>query len=126
MSIENTTTHENRREKERRAEGRSLADVEVAFNKALQDHEDREAARMTDRITVLINQLKEDAFPDTPEQHRAAHQAMIDAAVQQQDFLKWLKMEIAKKSIWGILQILVFLCLAGLAAKFGLNIPFFK
>lgn len=102
---------------ERRAQGRTIRDVEAAFDRQLQEHELREQARIKD----LLDQLKVDAFPDGAEAHRAAHQAMIDAAKQEAEFWRGLKVEIAKKSIWGILQILVILVAAGVAAKLGLG-----
>lgn len=100
---------------ERRAYSKTLAEVEEAFDRKMRDHEVREQ----ERIQSVIDALKHEAFPDGAANHCAAHQAMIDAAKQEADFWRTLKIEIAKKSIWGILQILVFLVLAGAAAKLG-------
>ena len=61
------------------------------------------------------------AFPDGPDSHRIAHEQMIAAAKAEETFWRDLKTDVAKKSIWGILQILCFLAVAGLAAKFGLG-----
>lgn len=102
---------------ERRQQGRTIREAEAAFERQLQEHEIREQAR----IKALIEALKIEAFPDGAEAHRAAHQAMIDAARQEAEFWRDLKFTIAKKSIWGILQILGILVLAGIAAKFGLG-----
>jgi hypothetical protein len=66
------------------------------------------------------------AFPDGVEAHRAAHEAMIKAAKAEEEFWRGLKADIAHKSIWGILQILLILTVAGLAAKFGLALPMSK
>lgn len=100
---------------ERRDSRRSLADIEDVFERMLRDHELREKAQ----LTQMIADLKIEAFPDSAEKHREAHQAMIDAAKSQEDFWRGLKVDIAKKSIWGILHILTLLVVAGLAAKFG-------
>lgn len=102
---------------ERRSFGRTLDEVEDAFDRKLRDHEDREKAR----IQELIRKLETDAFPDGTAAHRLAHQAMIDAANAEKEFWNGLKADIAKKSIWGILQILTILVIAGIAAKFGLG-----
>lgn len=102
---------------ERRAYAKTLNEVEDAFERKLIDHEQREQVR----IKTLITELKTEAFPDGAEAHRAAHQAMIDAAKAETEFWRGLKADIAKKSIWGILQILLILLAAGMAAKFGLG-----
>lgn len=102
---------------ERRAYAKTLNEVEDVFERKLIDHEQREQVR----IKTLIAELKLEAFPDGAEAHRAAHQAMIDAAKAETEFWRGLKADIAKKSIWGILQILLILLAAGLAAKFGMG-----
>lgn len=102
---------------ERRSFARTISEVEEAFDRKLRDHEDREKTR----IQMLIKQLETDAFPDGTAAHRLAHQAMIDAANAEKEFWNGLKADIAKKSIWGILQILTILVIAGIAAKFGLG-----
>ncbi len=102
---------------ERRSYGKALIAVEVAFDQKLHDHE----LRMQQRLDQLLKDFEIDAFPDGTQSHRAAHQAMIDAAKQEAEFWRSLKVEMAKKSIWGILQILSILLIAGIAAKFGLG-----
>lgn len=102
---------------ERRDHRKTIADVEATFRRELQEHESREHAA----TAQLIDQLKVEAFPDGPQKHREAHQAMIDAANQEAEFWRTLKIKMAEKSIWGILQLLIFLVAAGIAAKFGLG-----
>jgi hypothetical protein len=102
---------------ERRIYGKTLAEVEDAFDRKLRDHEVREQERIKD----LIAALESDAFPDGTQAHKAAHQAMIDASKAEREFWQGLKVEIAKKSIWGILHILTILVLAGIAAKMGVG-----
>lgn len=70
-------------------------------------------------IKALVEEIKQ-AFPDGIENHRRAHEKMIKAAEAEERFWTDLKADIAKKSIWGILQVLFTLTMVGLAAKFGL------
>ena len=51
--------------------------------------------------------------------HREAHEEMIKAARAQAEFWNELKLDVAKKGVWGILVILIGLVVAGLAAKLG-------
>lgn len=101
---------------ERRMNERTMLEIEQAFDWKLRDHEQREQ----ERFAKLVDAIVHEAFPDGAAAHRIAHQAMIDAANSEADFWRGLKLEIAKKSIWGVLQILLILTIAGVAAKFGL------
>jgi hypothetical protein len=51
--------------------------------------------------------------------HRRYHEAMIAAASAQEQFWRELKLEIAKKGVWGLLVIICGLILVGLSAKLG-------
>ena len=102
---------------EERREGRSIGEVEEAFERKLMEHEMREVATMHS----LLSELKAEAFPDGAVAHRIAHQAMIDAAKAEAEFWKDLKAGMVKKSIWGVLQILTILLIAGIGAKFGIS-----
>lgn len=62
------------------------------------------------------------AFPDGPERHCEAHQAMIAAARAQEQFWRDLRVDVAKKGILGLLVVICGLILTGAAAKFGLAI----
>jgi hypothetical protein len=53
--------------------------------------------------------------------HRKYHESMIAAAEAQTQFWNELKLEIAKKGIWGLLVIVCGLVLVGLSAKLGLG-----
>jgi hypothetical protein len=53
--------------------------------------------------------------------HRKYHESMIAAAEAQTQFWNELKLEIAKKGIWGLLVIICGLVLVGLSAKLGLG-----
>ena len=59
------------------------------------------------------------AFPDGPEAHRRAHEAIIKASAAQERFWNELKLDVAKKGLWGLLVIIVGLVLAGAATKLG-------
>ena len=54
--------------------------------------------------------------------HRRYHEAMIDAAKEQAQFWRELKLDIAKKGAWGVLVIVVGLVVVGLQSKFGLGV----
>lgn len=62
-----------------------------------------------------------DAFPDGPENHRRAHEMMIDAASEQKKFWSELRLDIAKKGAWGVIVILVGLVIIGVSAKLGIG-----
>lgn len=96
---------------------KSLAEVRDALEKRLREHESQEAERLKKALAAF----ERDAFADGKLQHKLAHQAMIDAARAEREFWQSLKIEIAKKSIWGILQVLTILLVAGILAKFGLG-----
>lgn len=54
--------------------------------------------------------------------HRRYHESMIEAAEAQTQFWRELKLEIAKKGIWGLLVIVCGLIVVGLMTKFGLSV----
>jgi len=63
------------------------------------------------------------AFPNgDPAAHRAVHDAMLEAAQEQTRFLREIKLDFAKKSLWGILMLLCGLLAAGLMIKTGLKL----
>ena len=53
--------------------------------------------------------------------HRRYHESMIRAANAQERFWVELKLEIAKKGVWGLLVVIVGLILVGLSTKLGLG-----
>lgn len=53
--------------------------------------------------------------------HRRYHEEMIEAAKAQTEFWRELKLDIAKKGLWGLLIILCGLVMTGFMAKFGLK-----
>jgi|688.fasta_scaffold357258_2 hypothetical protein len=55
--------------------------------------------------------------------HRQYHEEMIRAAKAQTEFWRELKLDIAKKGIWGGIIILIGIIVTGLMAKLGLGGP---
>ena len=53
--------------------------------------------------------------------HRRYHEEMIEAAKAQTKFWQELKIDIAKKGLWGLLVILCGLVIAGFSAKTGVT-----
>lgn len=53
--------------------------------------------------------------------HRRYHESMIRAANAQERFWVELKLEIAKKGVWGLLVVIAGLVIVGLSAKLGLG-----
>ena len=53
--------------------------------------------------------------------HRRYHEAMIEAAKEQAQFWRELKLDIAKKGTWGLLIVILGLILVGIQTKFGLK-----
>jgi len=52
--------------------------------------------------------------------HRRYHESMIRAADAQEKFWIELKLEIAKKGVWGLLIVICGLIVVGVSAKLGL------
>ena len=91
---------------------------------ALERHTNDEMPRIKKMVETAIGDAKSQllyAFPDGIENHRESHQQMIAAAKAEEAFWKDLKIDIAKKSIWGILHILILLTLGTLAVKLGVG-----
>lgn len=91
---------------------------------ALARHINKEMPRIKEMVESAIGDAKKQllhAFPDGIENHRESHERMIAAARAEEAFWKDLKADIAKKSIWGILHILILLTLGTLAVKLGIG-----
>jgi hypothetical protein len=79
---------------------------------------------MEDKLDLMLMQLAQinSAFPDGPDAHRLAHQAMMKAAVAEERFWTELKIDIAKKGVWGLMIIVLGLAIVGISAKFGIGV----
>lgn len=88
-----------------------------------------EAKKIEDQLSEILVEIRKlhNAFPRTEDGetdidgHRKYHESMIKAAEAQEEFWKELKLDIAKKGVWGLLIIVCGLVLTGIAAKFGLS-----
>lgn len=86
-----------------------------------------EAHKIESRLDEILTEIKKihGGFPRTEygetdfAGHREAHEEMIKAARAQAEFWNELKLDIAKKGVWGMVIILIGLVMAGLAAKLG-------
>jgi hypothetical protein len=91
---------------------------------ALARHTDDEMPRIKEMVDSAIFSAKMElmyAFPNGIDNHREAHERMIAAARAEEAFWRDLKIDVAKKSIWGILHILMILALGTLAVKLGVG-----
>jgi len=84
---------------------------------------------LDESLEQILDAVKKihNAFPRTIEGevdfdgHRRYHEAMIRAANAQEAFWNELKLDIAKKGVWGLLIVVVGLAVLGLGAKFGID-----
>lgn len=87
-------------------------------------------AALDESLEQILDAVKKihNAFPRTVdgdvdfEGHRRYHEAMIRAANAQEAFWNELKLDIAKKGVWGLLIIILGLATLGLGAKFGVGL----
>ena len=66
----------------------------------------------------LLSELME-AFPEGPIKHREVHEAWILAKRAEVEFWRELKLDIAKKGVWGLLVLITGLLITGLSIKSG-------
>lgn len=60
------------------------------------------------------------AFPnEDPLKHRLYHESALRAAEAQERFWNELRLDVAKKSAWGVMMLLVGLLIVGLTTKAG-------
>ncbi len=86
-------------------------------------------AHIDKRFDEIMDELKNisSAFAKNPDGtvdfdgHRRYHESMIAAATAQEQFWRELKLEVAKKGVWGLLTIICGLVIVGLSAKFGIG-----
>lgn len=91
----------------------------------MEDSTHEDLKRRLDEIVALLNKMS-GAFAKNPdgtvdfEGHKRYHESMIRAADAQERFWVELKLDIAKKGVWGLLIIICGLVVVGLTAKIGL------
>lgn len=84
-------------------------------------------SHIENQLDEILAELKliKGAFPENDDGtidvagHKRYHEEMIAAAKAQTEFWRELKLDIAKKGIWGISVIVVGLIISGLAVKIG-------
>lgn len=93
-------------------------------------HETREEMSIERKLDLILDHLtkiegafarNEDGTVDI-DGHRRYHEAMIEAAKEQAQFWRELKLDIAKKGAWGLLIIVLGLVVVGFQSKFGLGV----
>lgn len=80
------------------------------------------------QLDAILEELKliKGAFPENDDGsidvagHKRYHEEMIAAAKAQTEFWRELRLDIAKKGVWGLLIIVIGLVLSGLAVKIGI------
>ena len=80
-----------------------------------------------ERLDEILDELRKvhTGFAKTPggeidfDGHRRYHESMIAAATAQEAFWREMKLEIAKKGVWGLLVIITGLIVVGISAKLG-------
>jgi hypothetical protein len=80
-----------------------------------------------ERLDEILDEVRKihSAFAKTPggeidfDGHRRYHESMIAAATAQEAFWREMKLEIAKKGVWGLLVIITGLIVVGISAKLG-------
>jgi hypothetical protein len=85
-------------------------------------------AHIDKRFDEIMNELQKihGAFPRGPDGdidhsgHRQYHEDMIRAAQAQEQFWHELRLDIAKKGVWGLIIVVCGLVTIGLLAKMGL------
>lgn len=90
----------------------SDAKLEQFYNE-FKAHSENEDARVSSLLKAFPN--------EDPISHRMYHEAVMRAAEEQEKFWRDLRLDMAKKSIWGVVTILVGLALTGVAVKFGVR-----
>lgn len=65
---------------------------------------------------AVIAQITKEAFPDGAVKHGEYHQAKINAAKSEEKFWSELKLDLAKKGLWGIITILAGMVILGFSA----------
>ena len=75
-----------------------------------------------EKLNRILDELQDiqAAFPQGPVKHREAHEAWMASKKAEEEFWRELKLDIAKKGIWGLLVIITGLILVGFATKLGI------
>lgn len=87
------------------------------------DYDRRKYDGMTtdQKLDIALELLGEimEAFPEGPIKHREVHETWILAKRAEVEFWRELKLDIAKKGVWGLLVLITGLLITGLSIKSG-------
>ena len=87
------------------------------------DYDRRKYDGMTtdQKLDIALELLGEimEAFPEGLRKHREVHEAWILAKRAEVEFWRELKLDIAKKGVWGLLVLMIGLLITGLSIKSG-------
>ena len=88
----------------------------MAYDRRKYDH-----LNLEEKIDMALGLLEtiSDAFPDGPLKHREAHESWIAAKHAETKFWQELKLDIAKKGVWGLLVVVCGLLFVGISVKVG-------
>jgi len=99
-------------EQNRSAHDGVAAEIKAFVHDELAEHEAREAKFIAEQIDKVMA-----AFPNKDlEGHCDFHQAKIDAAKAEEKFWSELKLDLAKKGLWGIITVLAGMIVLGFGA----------
>lgn len=91
-------------------------EIEDLLDRKLTEHERAEETRTRLIVTEVIADLERRAFPDGADSHGAYHLSKINAAKAEEKFWSELKLDLAKKGLWGIVTILAGMVVLGFSA----------
>lgn len=96
----------------RRAHDGVAAEIKAFVHDELAAHETREGKFIAEQIDMVMQ-----AFPNQDlDGHCDFHQAKIDAAKAEEKFWSELKLDLAKKGLWGIITVLAGMIVLGFGA----------
>jgi hypothetical protein len=118
---------------DRRSEIRRVSDLDVETQLDLHIEQARTEFQgiehsVKDLHAILLRHIEDEenwkvkmysAFPDGPENHRAAHIKLIQSAEAEERFWKELRLDLAKKGLWSIIVVLVGLVMTSVSIKLG-------
>lgn len=94
----------------------------VGTQKSEQNNIDSRLAEILAEVKKIHSAFPRDRTGETDfEGHREYHETMIRAAEAQAEFWKELRLDIAKKGMWGLIITVGTLIVIGLSAKLGFS-----
>lgn len=107
-----------------KAQHRTIAEVETAFEHKLREHEEREKTWLIEYVETAKQEILA-GFPGGDlSGHCNYHQAKIDAAREEKEFWKLAKLKLVERgvgTIFDVMRIVAILALGGLLMKLGLG-----